>query len=91
MRFYYFNATHWDREWYLPFERFRIKLIELVLHLLERLENAPEYGKFTFDGQTVWMEDVEEIRPDLRARLEKLIAAGKLNIGPWYTDRKSVV
>ena len=75
MRFYYFNSTHWDREWYLPFERFRIKLIELVLHLLDRLENDPEYGKFTFDGQTVWMEDVEEIRPDLRARLEKLIAA----------------
>ena len=71
MRFYYFNSTHWDREWYLPFERFRIKLIELVLHLLDRLENDPEYGIFTFDGQTVWMEDVEEIRPDLRARLEK--------------------
>ena len=85
MRFYYFNSTHWDREWYLPFERFRIKLIELVLHLLDRLENDPEYGIFTFDGQTVWMEDVEEIRPDLRARLEKQIAAGKLNIGPWYT------
>ena len=85
MRFYYFNATHWDREWYLPFEGFRIKLIELVLHLLDRLENDPEYGKFTFDGQTVWMEDVEEIRPDLRARLDKLIAEGKLNIGPWYT------
>ena len=85
MRFYYFNSTHWDREWYLPFERFRIKLIELVLHLLDRLENDPEYGKFTFDGQTVWMEDVEEIRPDLRVRLEKLIASGKLNIGPWYT------
>ena len=85
MRFYYFNATHWDREWYLPFERFRIKLIELVLHLLDRLENDPEYGKFTFDGQTVWMEDVEEIRPDLRARLEKQITAEKLNIGPWYT------
>ena len=85
MRFYYFNSSHWDREWYLPFERFRIKLIELVLHLLDRLENDPEYGKFTFDGQTIWMEDVEEIRPDLRVRLEKLIAANKLNIGPWYT------
>ena len=77
MRFYYFNSTHWDREWYLPFERFRIKLIELVLHLLDRLENDPEYGIFTFDGQTVWMEDVEEIRPDLRARL---FSVSKMNI-----------
>ena len=85
MRFYYFNSSHWDREWYLPFERFRIKLIELAQCILDRLENDPEYGKFTFDGQTVWMEDVEEIRPDLRTRLDKLIAAGKLNIGPWYT------
>ena len=85
MRFYYFNSSHWDREWYLPFERFRIKLIELVLHLLDRLENDPDYGKFTFDGQSVWLEDVEEIRPDLKTRLEKQIAAGKLNVGPWYT------
>ncbi|MBR4666207.1 MAG: hypothetical protein IKO93_20240 [Lentisphaeria bacterium] len=40
MRFYYFNSSHWDREWYLPFERFRIKLIELVLQILDRLESV---------------------------------------------------
>ena len=43
MRFYYFNSSHRDRDWYLPFERFRIKLIELVLRILDRLENDPEY------------------------------------------------
>ncbi|RLC79422.1 MAG: hypothetical protein DRI61_07965, partial [Chloroflexi bacterium] len=29
--------THWDREWYLPFERYRYRLVKLVDKLLEIL------------------------------------------------------
>ncbi len=48
--------THWDREWYSPFQEFRIRLVRLTDKLLDILDNDPEYASFTFDGQTVVIE-----------------------------------
>ena len=76
--------THWDREWYLPLEEYRIKLVDLVDHLLEVLEKEPEYQYFMLDGQTVVLEDYLKIRPENKERLKKLIAKGRVLIGPWY-------
>ncbi len=83
LRFYYFNSTHWDREWYLPMENFRRYLVDTADGILKALEEG-KIEKYTFDGQTIVLEDVTEIRPDWRERLEKFIASGKLNVGPWY-------
>jgi alpha-mannosidase len=33
------SHTHWDREWYLPFEQFRLRLVDLKDNLLEILES----------------------------------------------------
>ncbi len=76
-------STHWDREWYRQFQGFRYYLVEMVDKLLDTLEKGgiPE---FVFDGQTIVLEDYLEVRPENRARLEALIRAGKLKIGPWY-------
>ena len=30
--------THWDREWYEPFQVFRMRLVELVDQLLDSME-----------------------------------------------------
>jgi alpha-mannosidase len=84
MKFYYFNSTHWDREWYQPFQHYRKYLLDTVSGLLDTLENNPQFEKFTFDGQTIVLEDVVEIRPDWRERLVRQIAANRLNVGPWY-------
>ncbi|MBS1368477.1 MAG: hypothetical protein HPZ91_00850 [Lentisphaeria bacterium] len=84
MKFYCFSSTHWDREWYLPFERYRIKLVDLAEKLLENLETVPGWEQFIFDGQTVVLEDITELRPDLRRRLIRQVKAGKLKVGPWY-------
>ncbi len=51
--------THWDREWYLPFQRFRFMLVDLIDDLLEILKQQ-DY-KFMLDGQTVILEDYFEI------------------------------
>ena len=32
--------THWDREWYAPFQTFRLRLVELVDQLLDLLERG---------------------------------------------------
>ena len=77
--------THWDRAWYLPFQKYRYKLVELVDDLLDLMENNPKaYPSFELDGQTVVLEDYLEVRPENEARIRKLVEKGRLNIGPWY-------
>ncbi|HIO94433.1 MAG TPA: hypothetical protein EYN46_03675, partial [Candidatus Poseidoniales archaeon] len=77
--------VHWDRAWYLPFQQYRYRLIEFVDELLELLEDPESnYPSFEFDGQTVVLEDYLEVKPENRSRIEKLVKAGKLGVGPWY-------
>lgn len=76
--------THWDREWYLPFQSFRLKLVHLLDLLLDLLDHDPDFTHFMLDGQTVLLEDYLEVRPEQEARLIKHIRSGRLLIGPWY-------
>jgi mannosylglycerate hydrolase len=78
------SHSHWDREWYLPFEAFRWRLVETIDQLLDLMEKNPKYTHFTLDGQTIVLEDYLEIRPENRSRLENLIKQNRLHIGPWY-------
>jgi alpha-mannosidase len=78
------SHTHWDREWYLPFEAFRARLVGMMDSLLELLDSDPEYRHFVLDGQTVPLDDYLEIRPDRRADIERLVRDGRLLIGPNY-------
>ncbi len=84
MKIYYMNSTHWDREWYLPFQSFRFNLVEVTNELIDILESEPEYKLFCFDGQTIVLEDYAEIEPERAARLKKLIEDGRILVGPWY-------
>jgi len=74
--------THWDREWYEPFQVFRMRLVELVDQLLDSMEADPRLA-FTLDGQVATVDDYLEVRPEGRGRIERLIAEGRLAIGPW--------
>jgi alpha-mannosidase len=76
--------THWDREWYLPFQRFRLKLVHLMDGLLDLLAADPQYAFFTLDGQTILLEDYLEIRPEREAQIREFVQSGRLLIGPWY-------
>ncbi|MCL5962628.1 MAG: hypothetical protein M1358_25510, partial [Chloroflexi bacterium] len=78
------SHTHWDREWYLPFQRFRMKLVDLVDTVLDILDTEPSFQYFTLDGQTVVLEDYLEIRPENRERIDRHVREGLLQIGPWY-------
>lgn len=84
MKVYYINSTHWDREWYIPFQGFRYNLVEMVDGLLDIMERDPEYKTFCFDGQTIVLEDYVQVVPEGAPRLKKLIGEGRLKIGPWY-------
>ncbi len=78
------SHTHWDREWYFPYQRFRLRLVDLIDHLLDILDTDPDFIHFNLDAQTIVLEDYLELRPSNRARLERYIREGKIAIGPWY-------
>lgn len=75
--------THWDREYYIPFQGFRRRLVKMCDKLLAILDADPAY-RFVFDGQTVVLEDYTEIRPEMREKLAAHISAGRLLVGPGY-------
>jgi len=75
--------THWDREWYEPFQAFRVRLVRLLDRLLDLLEHDLSYARFLLDGQTAVLDDYLEVRPEAAARLERLAASGRLQVGPW--------
>jgi alpha-mannosidase len=76
--------THWDREWYLPFQTFRLRLVRLVDRLLDLLEADPRFV-FTLDGQLTVVDDYLEVRPEAEPRIRALVEQGRLVVGPWYT------
>ena len=76
--------THWDREWYMSFQRFRIRLVRLIDELLDLLERDPSFTHFNLDAQTIVLRDYLEIRPERRATLARFIAAGRIGVGPWH-------
>ena len=75
--------THWDREWYRPFQEFRLRLIDVIDEVIEQLSND-KMNSFYFDGQTIALEDYLEVHPYKKEKIKELIKNGKLLIGPWY-------
>ena len=75
--------THWDREWYAPFQQYRVQLVHLVDDLLELLEGDASFTRFLLDGQTAVVDDYLAVRPDAEERLRALATAGRLQVGPW--------
>jgi mannosylglycerate hydrolase len=76
--------THWDREWYLTRAAFVARLVPVLDDLIVRLESEPGFRAFLLDGQTVLLRDYLELRPEMLARARTLVAAGRLQVGPWY-------
>jgi mannosylglycerate hydrolase len=76
--------THWDREWYRPFQSFRSDLVALLDELLPRLEADPAVAHFMLDGQMAVVDDYLQIRPEATDRIRALATAGRLGVGPWY-------
>ena len=76
--------THWDREWYAPYQTFRLRLVDLLDELLPLLERDPGFAHFHLDGQMAVVDDYLEVRPEAEADLRRLSTGGRLAMGPWY-------
>ena len=77
--------THWDREWYLPFQSFRLRLVDVLDDLLPRMQADPSYARFLLDGQLAVVDDYLAVRPAAAETLRDLVGSGRLAVGPWYT------
>ena len=79
------SHSHWDREWYLPFEKHRYYFIKLMNNLIEQFKKEGNaFQSFHLDGQTVLLEDYFAVHPEKREIVKQLIDEKKLHIGPWY-------
>src|ERR1051326_1879454 len=82
---HYISGTHWDREWYRPLQEYRLLFVKLLDQLLDLMETKPQFRYFQLDGQTCVLDDYVQIRPENRDRLQRLIRAGRILVGPWFT------
>ena len=78
------SHSHWDREWYMSFEKHRLRLVKLVDEVLDLIDNDPEFNSFQLDGQAIIIDDYLAIRPENKERVDRAIANGKLRVGPVY-------
>lgn len=79
------SHSHWDREWYLPFEKHRYYYIQLMNNLIEQFKkDGNDFQSFHLDGQTVLLEDYFAVHPENRDIVKQMIKEKKLHIGPWY-------
>ena len=83
-RVHYAISSHWDREWYQPFQDYRARLVKLLDKVLDRFQRDYLKGPFTCDGQTVILEDYLEARPERAEDVMDLLREGKIVAGPWY-------
>jgi alpha-mannosidase len=76
--------THWDREWYEPFDVFVERLVAMMDTLLDLV--AGGFPHFHLDGQTAMIDDYLERRPERAVELAARVREGRLSAGPWVTQ-----
>ncbi len=78
------SHSHWDREWYMPFEKHRLKLVKLMDECMELFEQSQDFKSFHLDGQTIVLDDYLEIKPENIDKLKENVVNERFHIGPWY-------
>ena len=81
---HYVSSTHWDREWYEPFQDFRMRLVSLLDEVFETLEKNPAFKTFVMDGQVIPVFDYLEIRPEKAGTIRRFVSEGRFRLRPWY-------
>lgn len=90
-RVYVVPHSHWDREWYFTLEDSNVLLVENLDYLLNVLEKDEQFHAYVFDAQVSVVEEYLKIRPDQYDRLQELIKAKRIFIGPWYTQTDTLL
>src|SRR5512133_448274 len=81
---HYVLSTHWDREWYQPFQDYRYRLVQLLDRVLAGWQREDLTGPFQTDGQAIILEDYLAVRPERSEQVRQLVRDGHFVVGPWY-------
>jgi hypothetical protein len=76
--------THWDREWYEPFDGFLPRLVAMMDTLIGLGDEG--FPHFHLDGQTAMVDDYLAVRPEREPDVKRLATEGRLSLGPWVTQ-----
>ena len=77
--------THWDYEWYFSRQEARVQFAYHMDEVLEALKSHQlEY--YMLDGQMAIVDDYLQTNPDKKDVIKKYNRAGRLLLGPWYTQ-----
>lgn len=82
---------HWDREWYFSTEESQVLLVNNMDEIMTMLEQHPDYPAYVLDGQTAILEDYFAAKPENVDRIKQLVQAGRLKVGPWYTQTDEAI
>lgn len=84
------HHTHWDFEWYFTTNE---SFVQLTYHLEEMMQalETKQIDYYLLDGQMSILDDYLINFPKQKERLSKLVKAGKLVIGPWYTQTDELI
>ena len=84
-RFFVVPHTHWDREWYGPFEHFQLQARGGRRRGARRARARPELHRPSRStGRRSCSRTTSRSGPRTRRRLRALLAAGRIEIGPSY-------
>lgn len=80
------SHVHWDREWYFTSDDSKILMNKAFDEILDALEENSSFKYYMLDAQTSLIEEYLTLKPQNEDRIKKLIKAGRLITGPWYTQ-----
>ncbi|MBM6953216.1 alpha-mannosidase [Enorma phocaeensis] len=82
--------THWDHEWYFTAEDARLLSDQVFTEAIEELKRNPR-AHFCLDGQSSIVDEYVELNPERAQDIKDLMAAGRLDVGPWYTQTDALL
>lgn len=88
-RLHLLTVLNWEREGDETFHVRRARLLDRLAHLTDIMRSGESQPASTLkhlllSGQTIILEDVAEVRPNLVALLVIYNAGGRLGVGPFY-------
>ena len=83
-------VTAWERDGLATFETSRARLLDALEEFSRRVyADAPQ--RLLTGGETMLLDDVAELRPDLQTMLAVYNVGGRLTLGPWYAQPATMI